>query len=372
MFPFLDGIGKCRESDVNRARVYQRATNAWAADWSDVNGKRHRKVVGRTKAEAQVALAKLVGDVFEGKWRDTPKVERILFADFALNEYLPWAKANLKTWDRTEDFLLRAVDHFKGLALYEVTPALVEKYKTALTLEKVPGTDRPLAPRTVQYALVTLKAVFTKAVVWQKATANPVRPVKMPVVNNIKDRFLDAKEVQALLSASEQGPEYLFPLVAVLLNCGLRIGEALALGWADVDLGKGLLTVRHGKGDKRRVLPLNEATRDALRRLVTPETVLDAQEDHVFTYRGKRVTGGRSAFETARTRAGLGGDVTPHTLRHTFAATLASNGVDLLVLRDLMGHSSVNVTVARYAHLFPDRGKRAVDLLGTVWGSPKT
>jgi len=90
---------------------------------------------------------------------------------------------------------------------------------------------------------------------------------------------------------------------------------------------------------------------------------------HVFrSETGKPLTNIAMVFKRALKRAGIK-NFRFHDLRHTFAAHLASNGVEILVLKDLLGHKTLLMT-QRYAHLFPDRGRKAVDRLPGLLGAP--
>ena len=124
-------------------------------------------------------------------------------------------------------------------------------------------------------------------------------------------------------------------VILVGIHTGLRIeAEALELRWCDVDLKRGLLTVSaaYSKNGASRTVPLNSVVRTALSEMKQEATI-----DLVFVGRGgKPLRSIRNAFERACQDAGLK-NVTPHTLRHTFASRLAMAGVDARTIQELGG-----------------------------------
>jgi integrase/recombinase XerD len=162
-------------------------------------------------------------------------------------------------------------------------------------------------------------------------------------------RVLEMTEVVALLGAMHTP---LYRIVALVMYAtGLRIGEAVALEVGDVDAARGVLRVRHGKGDKAREVMLSpkllaalrcywRSTRPPLPHLfVSPRTGAPVRPDAV-----------RTAMRRARVDAGLKKPVTPHMLRHSFATHLLDDGTDVRVIQHLLGHASVATTV-RYTRV---------------------
>jgi integrase len=179
--------------------------------------------------------------------------------------------------------------------------------------------------------------------------------VKVPRERPRRLRYLDADEETALLGAAK---DPLRAIVLVGVHAGLRIqAEALTLQWADVNLERGLLTVQvaHAKNGETRTVPLNSTLLAALRELRE-----HARSPHVFAKRnGTPLRSIRTAFINACTTAKLD-DVTPHTLRHTFASRLAMAGVDLRTIQELGGWQKLEM-VERYAHLSPGHKAEAIE-----------
>ena len=160
---------------------------------------------------------------------------------------------------------------------------------------------------------------------------------------------LSQGEVAAFLSALRH-PVYL-AIAMVLYGTGLRLSEALALEVTDIDGARGVLRVRHGKGNRAREVKLSQELYQWLRRYWSKER---PALPYLF---GSRKTGRpptkdavRHAFARAGEQAGLTKPVRPHVLRHSYATHLLDDGVDVRVIQALLGHSSLRTT-ARYTRV---------------------
>jgi site-specific recombinase XerD len=147
-------------------------------------------------------------------------------------------------------------------------------------------------------------------------------------------------------------------MVLGMLLGGLRAGEVRSLRLADVDMGLRRVRVV-GKGGRERLVPLDRAFFAELAGYLRAERPAGCQTPECFVVlrgptTGQAMTeaGLRRIFRTHRARSGAT-RVRPHRLRHTFGTELAAAGIDLLVLRDLMGHASPETT-AGYVHLSPE------------------
>ena len=134
-------------------------------------------------------------------------------------------------------------------------------------------------------------------------------------------------------------------LFELIYSCGLRVGEAVSLSVADIDLEQAQLRVI-GKGSKERVLPIGRQA------LVALQCYLELRSDQqggaalFLNDRGGRLSA-RSVQRNLKTRLqqlGLPSDVTPHALRHSFATHLLDAGADLRAIQELLGHASLSTT----------------------------
>jgi integrase/recombinase XerD len=174
---------------------------------------------------------------------------------------------------------------------------------------------------------------------------------------------LSAEEVVRLLNA--MGNLKHRTVAMVLYGAGLRISEALALELRDIDGDRDVITVRHGKGDRDRQVPLSGVLLTTLRtywRAYRPEPFLFPGQD------GKGPMGKgtiQKAIRTARVRASIAKPVTPHVLRHTHATHLLEAGTDLRVIQILLGHGSLKTT-QRYLHVATERVRSTVSPLDSL------
>jgi len=143
------------------------------------------------------------------------------------------------------------------------------------------------------------------------------------------------------------------------LYTGMRRGEIFALRWADVDFKRREIRVTQSKSGLGRVLPVNSI----LLRNFESLKARNGMSENVFTNpkTGKRYMDIKKAFAGACRRAAIR-DLRFHDLRHTFASRLVKKGVDLIIVKELMGHASV-VTTQRYTHSQAEEKLRAVETL---------
>ena len=179
-------------------------------------------------------------------------------------------------------------------------------------------------------------------------------------------RWLDRREQHRLLRAVERfGTPRDHAAVTLMLHTGVRVSELCALVWQDVRLSerRGLLTVRSGKGSKRRHIPLNRDTRQALRMLGYGEHAGTAMpmfcgQRGPLTPRGVQLLLARYARVAGLQR------VTPHALRHSFCKNLVNVGVSLEKIALLAGHDSLETT-RRYCEPSLQDLEQAVELIST-------
>jgi site-specific recombinase XerD len=160
---------------------------------------------------------------------------------------------------------------------------------------------------------------------------------------------LSQAEMAAFLEALRH-PVYL-AIAMVLYGTGLRIDEALSLEVTDIDGARGVLRVRHGKGNRAREAKLSAALYQSLRSYWSKER---PSRPYLFASRrtGRPPTQDavRSAFAAAAEQAGITKPVRPHVLRHSFATHLLDAGTDVRVIQALLGHSSLQTTM-RYTRV---------------------
>ena len=216
---------------------------------------------------------------------------------------------------------------------------------------------------------------------------NPFAAVRRPRVSSVEAQFLEPAQVRLLLEAARDSRYGLF--FEFLVHTGLRRGEALALTWSDVDLDERLVRVRgtlarlngelrvsEPKSTKsRRTIPLSEPALDVLRRVAertgferVQAVQLWVESGHVFVTDVGKPCDPRNALRaltTAARQAALP-HVGLHTLRHSAASVMLSEGVPISVVSQILGHSGISITADVYGHIAPDVSRSALDILGAA------
>ncbi len=268
----------------------------------------------------------------------------------------------------------------------EVKPRDVEAWTASL---KGSG----LSPSTVRQAYTVLRAILEMAVRDGDLAINPASKVARPRVPRHEAAYLSPADVQAVLDEAV-GSRYA-PLFDLLVNTGMRRGEALALKWADVDFDAKLIRVRgtlarvggelvvqDPKTTKsRRAIHLSDHTAALFRTLRAREAADRLKAGSVWVSTGFVFTtetgepcdprNALRAFSAAAKRAGVTG-AGLHTLRHTAASLMLSNGVPLKVVSDVLGHSSVAITGDVYGHVAPDVSADAMASLSAALTPART
>jgi integrase/recombinase XerD len=201
------------------------------------------------------------------------------------------------------------------------------------------------SPSTVAIQLVALRFLYRKTL----GRPELVAFIAFPKKRSILPQILSPDEVDALLR------EIRIPrhqaIAMVMYGAGLRISEAVVLEVSDIDGSRGVIRVRHGKGNRPREAKLSQSLhqwlREYWRRERPPLPFLFASKEWPKPPTTRAV---RNAFADAAKRAGIKKHVTPHVLRHSFATHLLENGSDIRVVGVLLGHASILSTV-RYARV---------------------
>lgn len=214
------------------------------------------------------------------------------------------------------------------------------------------------APSSVARALVAVRSLHRFLMAEGLAAGDPAGGVDVPKVPQGLPKALSEAEVEALIDAvvgDDPAARRDRAMLEVLYGSGLRISELVGLSLADQDLASALLRVQ-GKGGRERVVPLGRLAQEAL------EAWLDAggrpaleparwarrgdAEALFLNQRGGRLSrqGAWSIVRRTGERAGLGGRLTPHVLRHSCATHMLERGADIRTVQELLGHASISTT----------------------------
>ena len=205
---------------------------------------------------------------------------------------------------------------------------------------------------------------------------NPTASIRPPKQDKVLPKYLTAEQSKDLLECTQTQsdfPERDYCMVVLFLNCGMRLAELVGMDLEDIDLEQRQIRL-FGKGHKERMVYLNDACIEALQLYLKKRNAMEGlnpREKAVFlTRRRKERIGNRRVEQLitgAMKAAGLKGFST-HKLRHTAATLMYQTGnVDILTLKQLLGHSSVGTTQI-YTHLQEFQVRAAIEQnpLGTV------
>jgi len=264
----------------------------------------------------------------------------------------------------TQEAYVRAV---KQLAQhYHKSPDLITEEELRLYFLYLKN-DKGASPSAFKIALCGLKFFYQHTLHREWATldlARPEREEKLPVV-------LSVAEVGQILSCLHRPPYRV--CLATIYSCGLRLREGVYLQVADIDSGRMMLHIRHGKGNKDRYVPLPDSTLTMLRQywsthrhpvwLFPAPTRLGVPQSAALQPRD--VSGVQRAFKMALQDSGVQKDASVHTLRHSYATHLLEAGVNLRLIQAYLGHSSF-LTTTHYTHLTREVEATATEVINRV------
>lgn len=324
-----------------------RGSNNWYIQYF-FQGRRIRERVGPGRRMAERALAMRKAEIVQGRFNLEGHSRAVLF-DEILNDFLKVSETNKRSYKRDLQLGAHLRGFFGGRDVRRIAPALIEEYKAKRLSEGVKGA-------TVNRELSLMRTCFNWAIKGKKVKENPVRQIKFFPEPAHRPRFLDEEEYGRLMAAS---PPQLRPVVFTAVTTGMRVGEILGLKWEHVDFNRGLIHVDGTKSGKGRQVPVC----GALRRVLEECREASGKAPYVFLARhGRHYTSVRTAFENALRRAGIKG-LTFHDLRHTAASWMVMAGVDLVTVKEILGHATIQMTL-RYSHVSSSHKRNAVEVLG--------
>ena len=317
--------------------------------WIDFYGQNRNRIQESSHSSSRRYAEKLLNlrkaEVLRGVFRPPVKVT---LAEFG-KRYMEHAKANKRSWLRDKQILEHLTKFFgTERQLSGVGAAEVENYKL--------HQRNAVSGSTVNRELALLKRMFNLASAWDLYQgANPVKKVKFFREFNTGLRVLSDEEEKKFL---QHATPCIQDIARFALNTGLRIGEIFSLRWSQVDMEQRILTVFAPKTGKLREVPLNAEAHAVLRAWSHSR-----RNEFVFynPETGKPFVDLKAGFLKACKKAGIAG-VTWHTLRHTFTSRLVKGGVDIVTVKELLGHSTITVTM-RYAHTNLQAKREAVHVL---------
>lgn len=283
------------------------------------------------------------------------------YLDLFLNYLVVERGLSANTLDAYSRDLARYLDFLqqeKIDAVNGVTPPVILRFLVKLKEEN-------LAARSRARVLVSLRMFHKFLYAEQIAEGNPADRVEAPRSIKALPHTLSPTEVERLLAAPA-GEDHLDyrdrAMLELLYATGLRVSELIGIKLSDLQLDVGYL-VAFGKRSKQRIVPIGELAIEALQvyiKLARPLLAKDKGNPEVFLNRsGQGLTrqGFWKIIKRRSAQAGIAKNITPHTLRHSFATHLLDNGADLRSVQTMLGHADISTTQI-YTHVTRERLKK--------------
>ena len=231
-----------------------------------------------------------------------------------------------------------------------VTPEILNSY--VIELEQ-----SGLKPATVSRSIASMKAFFHFEELEQKITVDPAMELKAPKVEKKAPSILTTEETDRLLSQPKETSAKGLrdkAMLELLYATGIRVSELISLKLTDVNFDTGYITCVDSH--KERVIPMTPVAKDTLVRYINDgrsQLVKDENSVWLFTNCSGEAMSRQGFWKLIKSygkRAGIEAEITPHMLRHSFAAHLVCSGADLKSVQEILGHSDISTTQV-YAHM---------------------
>jgi len=355
--------------------VFKRKDGRWQARYQA--GSKRKYIYGKTRAEVARKLNEAISEVNRGLVYD----DKGITVERHIEDWLAASKSSVRisTWERYEQICRKHIVPEVGhLKLRNLTPMIVQD----LYQEKL----KVLSPRTVIYIHVTLHRALSLAVRWNLVPRNVTDLVDAPRVLKKQIMPLTDEEVNTLFETVRGNP--LEALYILGVTSGLRKGELLGLKWNDINFDTRTLQVKRSLSQtkegpmfvppktakSRRSIGLSRIAIDALRRhkLVQDEQKRTWTLDYDLVFpndvgeprRSRNVI--NRCFERVKKKANLP-DIRFHDLRHTCATLLFTKGVHPKIVQEMLGHSSISITLDTYSHVLPNMQSEAVRAMEDIF-----
>lgn len=332
---------------------YWEEKKLWVARVSLPNGKRKTKY-GKTQKEVKEWLRDQIQAVSDGVWVEK---ENITLSDFIDRYMADTAAHTLRP---------KTIESYESLIRVHIKPALGDFKLNALRPDQLQNLyslklNQGLSKRTVQYIHSILHKILDQAMKWSLVARNIADIVSPPSPVKKAPQALTPAQAKCLLDAVKD--DRLFALYVLAITTGMREGELLGIRWEDIDFDHGVLHIRQavqqlaGKG-----LVITEPKTEKSKRTIKLTTyAIEALQPHkenglVFQTSNGTPFGPRNLIRHFRRmclKAGLP-QLPFHSLRHTFASLLLSQNVHPKVVQEMLGHSTITLTLDTYSHLLPD------------------
>jgi len=274
-----------------------------------------------------------------------------------LSDFLVYLELDLNYSDNTiktyENNIEKLINYIGNKDILKLNIDTIEKFIISLELEA----------SSVANIISALKAFYNYYIKLGKITTNPMDLIDMPkLVRRLPDylseseinNLLDIKVIDAFSARNKA-------ILELLYSSGLRISELVNLELKSIDFDDCIIRV-FGKGSKERIIPMNDYAINALKMYIDNYRNLMIKNEvnnYVFLNNHGKIMTRQGVFKMLKKECmikGINKNISPHTLRHTFATHLLQNGADLRIIQEILGHSDISTTQI-YTHVTNEKLK---------------
>jgi len=344
---------------------------AYYINYRSDDGKPTLKKVGIKTKQSNFTIKDAYDRLIEAKHlirtnEELPKAlqtkKKITFEDI-FKEYEEWARLNKKSHAEDTGVFKNHLIQFKNKDLKSLKPSDFEKLKN----EKL----KIYKPRTVQHILATARHIINFAIKNElvKNFSNPISDgkVRLPNVDNKMLGFLTQEQATLILNTFEAYENRrLYQLTTLMLFTGARFIEVANLEWSDINFHTNLIYFKKTKNGNDRYIKMTERVFNVIKELQREKnnTSLIIPTSFETKYMQMPKQWQKQVDKLIENNINLGRNkITTHSLRHTHASWLAQSGVDILHIKEQLGHKKIETTM-RYAHLIDNKRHEATLKVG--------
>jgi integrase len=340
--------------------------------------KRKKKRGFKTKREAEKALSQVEAEVTKGTYLEP---STMAFKDY-LEQWFKGKQTSLgpqsnKVYRGNIDF--RIIPKLGHIPLCLITPLVIQNYVNELK-------EEGLANATISKLLKMVKSSLDTAKDLELIPKNPAEKIKIPVESTSVMNVWNQKEVKKFLTFSRSNLHFL--VFHLALYTGMRQGEILGLRWEDVNFENGTISIRQTLSHDGKTFLVGAKTKTSIRTITLAEETLVLLKNQKLKFIKQKLVLGSSFIDNDLVNYTTNGkplnpsnirraflklievsDVPKirfHDLRHTHATLLISNGTNIKVVAERLGHSNVKITLDCYYHVMPNMQKQVANQLSSI------